>query len=114
MRATTLTPLPKKVTFDDHIAEADADAQDDPQVRGQIGVALGEGTVTGILEDMSVKLPDLRVGDLGAQRSGPRECPRLFPFHQVRIADNIGSQNCHQLTLDALSGHRDRTLPNAR
>ena len=90
------------VAVDDHIAQADADAQDDPRVLGQIGVALGEhaldldraldrvdgaaklgkGPVTGVLEDAPVEPLCRRVEHLGAQRLEPREGPRFVLFHQ--------------------------------
>jgi hypothetical protein len=106
-------------TLRKHIAQRDADAQHDPALFGQAGIALGECplhvqrrahrvdsarefaqcAVAGDLEDAPAMRARPGLEHVGAQSLEGRQRACLVALHQARVADHIGRQDCREVAL---------------
>ena len=100
--------------FNDHIAEVDADAEEDALFRRGVGIALGhlalhldgaldrihdahelsEEAVAGGLNDPATMLSDLRLDQLADMRLDPFVRAFLICSHQPGIAGHVGGEDC--------------------
>ena len=113
------------VALDDHIAQADADAQHHAVPVGGIRVPLGEGAlyvhrtlhrihraaefgqrpIAGGLEDPSAELLDFGIEDLRPQGLQPGQRAGFIARHHARVADHISRQYRRQPSLNPFFGH---------
>ena len=113
---------------DDDVTDIDADAELDPAIFGNGGVALGHaaldfhGATHGIdcarkldqrtvargFDDAAAVFGDLGIDEfatVGLERS---ESAFLVDAHQAAVASNVGCEDSGQSSFDALFGHKDR------
>ena len=114
------------VAFDHHVAEIDADAEDDAALGRSAGLLRGDtpsasrrrrhriddraelddGAVAHQLDDAAVVLGEQRIDDLGAKRLDRGERAGLVLLDQARIADDVGRHDGRQPPLGSSCDHR--------
>jgi hypothetical protein len=113
------------VTFDDHVAQIDADAKDDLSVVLLFSIAfrhtfldfdsalnsiddtceLDQQSVTRGLDDAASSVRDGRLDQLSEMGVEPGTRPRLVLAHETAVADDIGGEDSRKPSLDAFFGH---------
>ncbi len=113
------------VAFDDHVAQINADAEDDPLVVGLIGGAfrhafldfdsaldgfddareLDQQSVARGLDDAAPTARDGRFDQIIEMGVETRTRSRLILAHETGVSDYVGSQNRCKPSLDAFFGH---------
>ena len=122
------------VNLVDHIAEIDADPEDDASLRWDIGLVLGnalldgdrardgiddraelhERTVAHQLDNTPVMLGQQRIDHLPAENLQGRQRPRLVLLDEAGIADDISGQDRGQPPLRSCSRHGCLSLQEIR
>jgi hypothetical protein len=110
------------IAIDNHVAEIDADAEDDALILGDTRIAVDhrpldfgraadcvddarkfhQHAVAGGFDDASVMLSDFRIDELAAMGLQALERAVLVGAHQPRIARHIGGQNRGETAFDGL------------
>jgi hypothetical protein len=110
-------PVAEQVlALDHHVAEIDADSEDDPSLRRDPGLPdgdaalhrnrarngvhdraeLGDGAVAHELDDPAVMPAQQRLDHLAAKVAERRERASLVRLNKARVTDHIGGHNCRQ------------------
>jgi hypothetical protein len=117
----------------EHVAEVDTDAQAEALILGHHGLTfdelslnehraahrvddareLAEDAVSHQLEDAAVMLVNERRDHHAMEDLQPSERSRLVAFHQRRVADEVGRQDCGQPPIDVCCRH-DRPYAGSR
>jgi hypothetical protein len=118
------------VALDDHVAEIDADAQNDLRLaQGFVGqkairplhgqramdgvddaAELHDRAVADQLDDPPIMGGDRRIEDGLAVLLQRRQRALLVDPHKARIADHVGCEDRRELTVDAFFGHSRQSL----
>ena len=112
--------------LDNHIADIDADAQEDAMLRGRLGILrvhcflnvdsafhgvddageLDEDAVTHKLEDTPAMLRNRWHQDIVAARPQQRHRARFILLHEAAVANHVGGKDGCETALSALFGHQ--------